>query len=113
MHVEEMFEHDQTATASVADGSAPRSEVQNNGLCLAAVVVCLADLRSECLAPTRCVWHPGRWGSLGMNDQCAGLFESQQSAAVRLSQNVSKIPLPVGASVLKVAERLDGTKVCQ
>ena len=48
-----------------------------------------------------------------MDDQSAGSFESQQSAAVRLSQNVSKNPSPVGASVLKAAERSGGTKVCQ
>ena len=106
-------ERDLTATEPVGRCSAVRSEARDNGLCLAAVVVCLADLPSECLALTMCEWYPGRWGSLGVSDQCAGLFENRQSAAVRLSQNVSKDLSPVGAHVLKVAERLGGTKVCQ
>ena len=98
---------------SVGGGSASRSELQNNGLCLTAVVVCLADLRSKCLAPTMRVWHPGRWGSLRMEDQCGGLFENQKTAAVRLSQNVLQDPSPVGASVVKVVGRSDRTKVGQ
>jgi hypothetical protein len=48
--------------------------------------------------------------ALGMKDQCAGLFESPKTAAVRVSQNVLKGASSVGASVLKVARRLDHTK---
>ena len=47
-----------------------------------------------------------------MNHQSAGVFESQKAAAVRLSQNVLKGASPVGASVLKVAGRLDRTEMC-